>query len=42
MGYSHIPQKSLDGNSLGELPKTAAARVAEVVTQEWGVGLIRS
>jgi kynureninase len=32
----------LDGNSLGALPKTAAARVAEVITQEWGVGLIRS
>ncbi len=32
----------LDGNSLGALPKTAAARIAEVVTQEWGVGLIRS
>ena len=32
----------LDGNSLGVLPKTAAARAAEVVTQEWGVGLIRS
>ena len=32
----------LDGNSLGALPKTAAARVAEVVTQEWGIGLIRS
>ena len=32
----------LDGNSLGALPKTTAARVAEVVTQEWGVGLIRS
>lgn len=32
----------LDGNSLGVLPKTAAARVAEVVTQEWGVDLIRS
>ena len=32
----------LDGNSLGVLPKTAAARVAEVVTQEWGQGLIRS
>ena len=32
----------LDGNSLGVLPKTAAARVAEVVTQEWGSGLIRS
>jgi kynureninase len=32
----------LDGNSLGALPNTAAARVAEVVTQEWGIGLIRS
>ncbi len=32
----------LDGNSLGVLPKTAAARVATAVTQEWGQGLIRS
>ena len=32
----------LDGNSLGVLPTATAARVAEVVTQEWGVGLIRS
>ncbi|MDB5849294.1 MAG: kynureninase [Rhodoferax sp.] len=32
----------LDGNSLGVLPKTAAARVAEAVTEEWGQGLIRS
>ena len=32
----------LDGNSLGVLPRTTAARVAEVVTQEWGQGLIRS
>ena len=32
----------LDGNSLGVLPKTAAARVAEVITKEWGEGLIRS
>jgi kynureninase len=32
----------LDGNSLGALPKTTAARVQEVVTSEWGVGLIRS
>ena len=32
----------LDGNSLGVLPKTTAARVHEVVTQEWGTGLIRS
>lgn len=26
----------LDGNSLGPLPKTAAARVAKTVTEEWG------
>ena len=32
----------LDGNSLGVMPKTAAARAAEVITQEWGTGLIRS
>jgi kynureninase len=32
----------LDGNSLGVLPRATAARVAEVVTQEWGKGLIRS
>ena len=32
----------LDGNSLGVMPKTAAAKVARVLTQEWGVGLIRS
>jgi kynureninase len=32
----------LDGNSLGVLPKTAAACVAEAVTAEWGQGLIRS
>jgi kynureninase len=32
----------LDGNSLGPLPKGAAARVAQVVTEEWGDGLIRS
>lgn len=32
----------LDGNSLGVLPKTAAARVAEVITQEWGQDLIRA
>ncbi|MDW5443747.1 kynureninase [Polaromonas sp. SM01] len=32
----------LDGNSLGVLPKSAAARVAEVITQEWGQELIRS
>ncbi|MDB5885498.1 MAG: Kynureninase [Polaromonas sp.] len=32
----------LDGNSLGVLPRTAAARVAEAVTREWGQGLIGS
>ena len=32
----------LDGNSLGVAPKAAAARVAEVVEQEWAQGLIRS
>lgn len=32
----------LDGNSLGAMPKTAQARSAQVIGQEWGVGLIRS
>ncbi|MGJ7610595.1 MULTISPECIES: kynureninase [unclassified Variovorax] len=32
----------LDGNSLGVMPTAAPARIAEVVTQEWGQGLIRS
>ena len=32
----------LDGNSLGALPKTAAARVAQVLSQEWGQQLIQS
>ncbi len=32
----------LDGNSLGIMPKAAAARAAEVITQEWGVDLIRA
>jgi kynureninase len=32
----------LDGNSLGAMPKSAAARAAEVVTQEWGQDLIKS
>lgn len=32
----------LDGNSLGVLPRTTAARVAQTVTEEWGEGLIRS
>ncbi|WP_130480909.1 kynureninase [Sphaerotilus mobilis] len=32
----------LDGNSLGQLPRRTAARVAQVVSQEWGVDLIQS
>ena len=32
----------LDGNSLGVLPLTTAARVQAVVTQEWGLELIRA
>jgi len=32
----------LDGNSLGVLPNSAAARVAEVITREWGQDLIRA
>ncbi len=32
----------LDGNSLGVLPTATAARVQQVVTEEWGQGLIRS
>ena len=32
----------LDGNSLGVLPLATAARVQQLVQQEWGVGLIRS
>ena len=32
----------LDGNSLGARPKTAAARMADVVEREWGQDLIRS
>jgi kynureninase len=40
----HLPAGTiyLDGNSLGVLPKTAAARVADVVTREWGTDLIQS
>lgn len=40
----HIPEGVvyLDGNSLGPMPRAAAARVAEVVQREWGDGLIRS
>ncbi len=32
----------LDGNSLGALPIAVAPRLAEVVREEWGTGLIRS
>ena len=32
----------LDGNSLGVLPRATAARVQQVVAEEWGQGLIRS
>lgn len=32
----------MDGNSLGALPRTTAARLADVVTREWGHDLIRS
>jgi kynureninase len=32
----------LDGNSLGALPSATPARIAAVVAEEWGSGLIRS
>jgi len=32
----------LDGNSLGALPRATRQRIAEVVADEWGNGLIRS
>ena len=32
----------LDGNSLGALPRTTAARIDGLVREEWGHGLIRS
>ncbi|WP_170003430.1 kynureninase [Pseudopontixanthobacter vadosimaris] len=40
----HLPDGIiyLDGNSLGALPKATCERMAQVVTGEWGQGLIRS
>ena len=32
----------LDGNSLGMLPAATVRRLAEVIRQDWGTGLIRS
>ena len=32
----------LDGNSLGAMPHSAKSRVEQVITEEWGEGLIRS
>ena len=32
----------LDGNSLGALPRRAVERVHQLITQEWGQGLVRS
>jgi kynureninase len=40
----HVPDGViyLDGNSLGPMPKTVTARIADVATREWSEGLIRS
>ncbi len=39
-----IPENTiyLDGNSLGVMPRATPARVADVVTREWGADLIQS
>ena len=41
--FFHLPKGViyLDGNSLGPLPVSASARVAEMMTQEWGELLIK-
>lgn len=41
--HFHLPEGViyLDGNSLGPLPKKAAARIAKTVTDEWGDLLIK-
>ena len=43
-GQSALPEGTvyLDGNSLGALPRTTAARVQQTVTAEWGQDLIKS
>jgi kynureninase len=40
----HLPEGMiyLDGNSLGVMPRSTPARVADVVTREWGTDLIQS
>ncbi len=40
--WSGEPLIYLDGNSLGPLPKSTQDRIAEVVRDEWGAGLVRS
>src|SRR6266851_5641426 len=40
--WSGEPLIYLDGNSLGPLPKSTQDRIAEVVGDEWGAGLVRS
>lgn len=36
------PVLYLDGNSLGRLPRSTPGRLAQVATEEWGGGLVRS